>query len=305
MEGREGSREGRLKSPNLHIDADILAYRAAAATDGRMYEVKYWGPEQPIVVLHEPYKKDADKVAKRLEKEGYDTSVEITYTPEPIANAIHIMKKAIASLETQLKYHCDGLGSFHYYLSRGGSFREKEYPLYKANRKDMRRPHNLEACKDWLVSTKRAVVRIGELEADDLMAMRKEEGDIICSIDKDLLQVPGHHFNWVRNEYKVVSEEDGRRSLYIQMLTGDSTDGIPGIKGIGPVTAKKLLGGIISEYLMYCVVLKTYIEKTPRLHEETEESFHIRVIHLVRAHARLLYLLRSPEDSWEPPTEGT
>ncbi len=292
----------KLKKPEIHIDADILAYRAAAATDGRMYEVKYILDEK-VVTIREPYKKDADKIAKRLEKEKYEVVIELTYEPEPVGNAIHIMKKAIVSLETQLKYHCDGLGDFHYYISSGGSFREKEYPMYKANRKDMRRPANLEGCKKWLVENHNAQCDIGKLEADDLLAIHKKHTDIICSIDKDLLQVPGHHFNWVRNEYSIVSIEEGRRSLYVQMLTGDATDGIPGIKGVGPVTAKKLLKDVHSEYMMYCVVLKAYLDKTWRLNDESEENFHIRVLQLVRAHARLLYLLRSPKDSWEPPTE--
>ncbi len=293
----------RLKEPNLHIDADILAYRAAAATDGRVYEISYSKTGDPVVVLREHYKKDADKLKKKLEAQGYMVSLELIYEPEPLKNAVHIMKRAITSLETQVALHTDGLGTSHYYLSMGGSFREKEYPLYKANRKNMRRPHNLKGCKNWLLKEKDAIVKRGEYEADDLMAMRKDEGDIICSIDKDLLQVPGHHFNWVHNEYKIVSEEEGRRSLYIQMLTGDSTDGIPGIKGVGPVTAKKLLNNINSEFLMYCVVLKTYLDKTPMEENEKPEYFQMRVIQLVRAHARLLYLLRSPEDSWEVPHE--
>jgi len=292
----------RLKSPDMHIDADILAYRAAAATDGRMYEITYNKEGDPWAILHERYKKDADKIMKKLEKEGYEVSIELTHDPEPLENAIHIMKKAIKSLETQLQYHTDGLGTSYYYISLGGSFREKEYPTYKANRKDMRRPANLEECKAWLMSEKGATSVPGRFEADDLMAMNKKEGDIICSIDKDLLQVPGHHFNWVRNEYKVVSKEDGLRSLYTQMLTGDTSDGIPGIKGVGPVTAKKLLEDLSSEYLMYCVVLKAYLEKTRKKRGEKPEDFQMRVITLVRAHARLLYLLRSPEDSWEPPT---
>jgi 5'-3' exonuclease len=136
------------------------------------------------------------------------------------------------------------------------------------------------------------------------MGMTKEPNSIICSIDKDLLQVPGHHWNWKRGVYSVIDEEEGRRSLYTQMLTGDTADGIPGIHKIGPVKAKKALAMVSSEWMMYCVVLKMYIDMTPLQPEEryrTEDKFLQRMVALVESHARLLYLLRTEDDKWEAP----
>ena len=96
---------------------------------------------------------------------------------------------------------------------------------------------------------------------------------VICSIDKDLLQVPGLHYNWVhdrseRNDTngKVsVSEDVGLRKLYQQVLTGDSTDAILGIRGVGPVTARKIIGGVLAEEKLLfdaCVVeWRKYLDK--------------------------------------------
>jgi 5'-3' exonuclease len=70
------------------------------------------------------------------------------------------------------------------------------------------------------------------------------------SIDKDLLQVPGMHYNWVRDEKILVTPEVGLRKLYQQVLTGDGTDNIPGIYGIGDVKARKLIAACADELEM-------------------------------------------------------
>ena len=88
------------------------------------------------------------------------------------------------------------------------------------------------------------------MEADDLVAIwahealdRKEEY-VICGIDKDLLQIPGHHYNYGKDTWKLINEEEALHNLYLQCLTGDATDNIPGLKGIGPKKAEKILAGV-------------------------------------------------------------
>lgn len=299
----------KLVKPDLFIDADIIAYQAAAACDGRMYEIKYMSEGKPIVI-REKYKKKADEIVAGLVVEGHpETTCEVTYTPEPFEECVKVMTGIIVSSETRLAKKTKGLGDRHYYLSVGGSFREKLYPSYKNNRENIRRPHHLNAAKEWLVKEKGATYEEGKLEADDLMAigMTANPNSIICSIDKDLLQVAGTHWNWKRGTLVTVDEEEGRRSLYTQMLTGDTADGIPGIHKVGPVTAKKLLSLVSSEFMMYCVVLKAYIDKTPLQPTEyarTDPEFLQRMVSLVEAHATMLYLLRTGEDKWVAPERG-
>lgn len=295
----------KLVKPDLHIDADILAYQAASACDGRMYRVSY-EVNGEVISVFEKYKKRADERVNELEHQGFEVTCEVEYTPDPFEEAVKVMRNTIVSMKQRLAKHVDGIGDCYYYVSRHGSFREKAYPTYKNNRKEIRRPFHLEACKDWLIKEKNAQCQAGELEADDLMAMAMtaNPNSVICSIDKDLLQVPGHHWNWKRGTYSVVDEEEGRRSLYTQMLTGDTSDGIPGIHKVGPVTAKKALVMVSSEFMMYCVVLKMYIDKTPLQSGEinrTDPKFQQRMVDLVEAHATLLYLLRYEGDKWEAP----
>lgn len=126
------------------------------------------------------------------------------------------------------------------------------------------------------------------IEADDAIATRATElGDdsIICSIDKDFDQVPGWHYNFVKREKYYVSEEEGLRNFYRQILTGDRIDNIIGIKGVGPVKADRILDEKSSARQMFDACVLAF------------EGDRERVIE----NARLLYLRRREGDVWEPP----
>jgi len=73
------------------------------------------------------------------------------------------------------------------------------------------------------------------------LGIEQTSNTIIASIDKDLDMVPGKHFNFVKNKHYEISNAEGRHKFWCQMLTGDKTDNIPGIHGIGPKTAEKIL----------------------------------------------------------------
>ena len=66
----------------------------------------------------------------------------------------------------------------------------------------------------------------------------------VAGIDKDLLQITGTHYNFVKKEITEISEDTANLKLMLQCLTGDRSDNIPGIKGIGPKKAEKLLSGV-------------------------------------------------------------
>ncbi|NIQ55889.1 MAG: exonuclease [Gammaproteobacteria bacterium] len=69
------------------------------------------------------------------------------------------------------------------------------------------------------------------------------EERVICSIDKDLMTVPGRHYNWRKPELGVreVTEEEADREHMLHTLIGDRTDGYPGAPGIGKVRAERVL----------------------------------------------------------------
>ena len=132
-----------------------------------------------------------------------------------------------------------------------GNFRHDLYSKYKSNRKPLEEEMKtaLNYGHGYMIGKWNAVCADG-MEADDLVSIwanecRNSDTDYcVVGIDKDLLQIPGNHYNFNKRTHVHVTPDDGQYSLMVQCLTGDSTDNIPGIKGIGPVKGKKLLHGV-------------------------------------------------------------
>jgi 5'-3' exonuclease len=137
--------------------------------------------------------------------------------------------------------------SYSIYLSDSTSnnFRTKFYPEYKANRKQPK-PKHYEGLKYYLVTEEDARIT-PEQEADDELGIQQTLWNqnmetiqsVICTIDKDLLQIPGNHYNFVKNERQHITPEAGNRNFYTQLLVGDVSDNIRGVRGIGPKKAAK------------------------------------------------------------------
>lgn len=159
---------------------------------------------------------------------------------------------------------------------------------YKGNRKDVVKPVHYQVLREYL-QHQWGFVMIQDQEADDAMGIRayelNDEEYIIMTIDKDLDMIKGWHYNFVKNERYFVKEEDTLRTFYKQILTGDRTDNIVGLKGIGPVKADKVLKECETEQEMYEAVLEAYDGNEERVLEN----------------GRLLWIRRLPEQIWIPP----
>jgi 5'-3' exonuclease len=178
---------------------------------------------------------------------------------------------------------------YQVFLTGKGNFR---YDIaisheYKGNRKDVEKPQHLEAIRKHMIKAWEAVVSKGE-EADDLIGIAATEGgkeSIVVSIDKDMLQIPCRHYNPNKKEFTVVSDFDGLKFFYTQILTGDRADNIVGLYGVGPKKAEKILADCKTEADMYEECLHQYGGEEDRVIEN----------------ARLLWLRREPDQIWEPP----
>jgi 5'-3' exonuclease len=137
------------------------------------------------------------------------------------------------------------------------NFRQKIFPPYKAHRKTRLVNTFVDLVREYLVSNGKAIAANG-MEADDLLyiwrneALENGELPIIASIDKDLLCIPGKHYRFPRgNLYEAgsrdpgliieVGEFDAAYNYHLQLLMGDSTDGIPGLPQVGKVRAAAIL----------------------------------------------------------------
>lgn len=94
------------------------------------------------------------------------------------------------------------------------------------------------------IMREKACLLFEDLEADDLLSALQDEDTYIVSVDKDLRQVPGLHYDLDQKKIITIESEDALITLAKQMLTGDSTDNIGGLEGIGPKKAEKILENV-------------------------------------------------------------
>lgn len=131
--------------------------------------------------------------------------------------------------------------------SGSNPFRKNVYPEYKANRSDLDKPEGYVFGRQAMLNLEVKAVRIYGLEADDvigiLMTSPRSENCVCVSIDKDLLQIPGRHYDPVKDKMTVVTPEEGQHRLLLQWAMGDSTDNIPGLPQIGVKRAEKMIAG--------------------------------------------------------------
>ena len=146
-------------------------------------------------------------------------------------------------------------------FDKGKTFRHDKYEDYKAGRQAM--PEELKQqfpkAKEVLDAMGIKHFEIENYEADDIigtLAKRVDEEDefiaTIVSSDKDLLQLisdevevkllkQSGHILMTREEFKNTYQVEPIRMIDLKALMGDSSDHIPGVKGIGEKTAINLL----------------------------------------------------------------
>lgn len=202
---------------------------------------------------------------------------------EPIENVLHSVKKCVLDI----------MGAFpdaaaeRLFLTGEGNFRNgvAKQLEYKGNRKDSPRPQYYDEIREYLERRFDAVV-VDRMEADDAMGIAQysefKAKSVICSIDKDMLMIPGWHYNFVKKELRYVNKDDAYRHFFKQLLTGDMTDNIPGIKGLGPKTAAKLLGDETDPLKMYEIAQQQY-----------EKAYGSDWQDVIDEQAQLLWILRS------------
>jgi len=146
------------------------------------------------------------------------------------------------------------------FLKGKDNFRYKVDIAYKANRKDTIEPEIQERIVSLYEYANGFSVQSEYGEADDYCniyaqeAIRDNKNFVISHIDKDLNTIAGWHHNFRNDIISFVNEDAAYQFLMEQLLTGDSTDNIQGLKGVGPITAKKLLKDIPNNLLLDRVI---------------------------------------------------
>lgn len=190
-----------------------------------------------------------------------------------VDDCYEVIDMVYANIIEDMPNNCNDIES---YVGGEGNFRFDIYPEYKANRKDLEKPKYLKQAYAYLVHFWNGTV-VNGVEADDIVAIRATElGDdcVIVGIDKDLRQIAGTHYNWKKREFETITPEQADYNFWMQMLTGDTSDNIKGVKGIGPKKAEKLLGEFSSLNLYYhSAVEEVYGDK--ELFEQTYKCLRL------------------------------
>ncbi len=140
---------------------------------------------------------------------------------------------------------------------RGGSFRKRVYPDYKANRDAQPEDLSLQMplVRELIEAFRVSILEVPDFEADDviatLVALAPDDTVVtIVSTDKDLMQLVSDRVTLVdgvkdrRYGPAEVEERFGvppEKILDLRSLVGDPSDNIPGVKGIGEKGAAKLI----------------------------------------------------------------
>ena len=178
--------------------------------------------------------------------------------------------------------------------SSEGNFRKDIATIkpYKGNRKGPD-PELLQPLKEYLISSGELLRADSMLEADDQVIiefrkLKKELGEdkvVLCVIDKDAKQEPGHHYNFNTGEFTYLEPIDSIRYFYTQLLIGDSIDNILGLYKIG---AKNAL-------VKHLYELEDELEMFKFIYSEYTKRFGNYATTFIAETFVLLYMLRSPD----------
>ncbi len=143
--------------------------------------------------------------------------------------------------------------------TRGPVFRHQLYDQYKANRPPM--PEDLSVqipfIKKFVEASNFLLLEEQDVEADDIIASVAKRFTalghrvVVVSGDKDLLQlISDDVVMWDPMKDKFMDKEAVQKKYGVRpdqlldlfALIGDSADNIPGVPGVGPKTAEKLIG---------------------------------------------------------------
>jgi DNA polymerase-1 len=176
--------------------------------------------------------------------------------------------------------------------SGGKTFRHNIYPQYKANRPPC--PPELipqfPIVRECVEALNIAVLEKIGFEADDIIATLAKKAEkqgfevVIVSSDKDLMQLITENismfdamknktisFNEVQEKFMVSPD----KVLEVLSLIGDSSDNIPGVKGIGPKTASELINQYDSIENLYQNIGQIKQEKKQKLLSENKENAYL------------------------------
>jgi DNA polymerase-1 len=180
---------------------------------------------------------------------------------EPLEYALATVRSSIHNIWDRFP---DSMGKGQLFLTGKGNFRDKlaTIQIYKGNRDPANKPKYYEDIRQYMIDHHPTTVVQG-MEAEDrvgiLQYAAKDKSTVIVGVDKDLLCIPGWHYNPVKDTFCYVTLDEANTHFWKQVLTGDRVDNIQGIPGMGPKTAEKIIAPVAGNWgAMASVVQEEY-----------------------------------------------
>ena len=181
---------------------------------------------------------------------------------------------------TKYSLHISGTGNFRKQLKQG-------FTKYKGKRKE--KPANYHFLRDYILKNY-DVITAATYEADDTASieatkyLKQNQWFMLGTVDKDWITIGGMFYNMQYQSLKVYTLKDAAEFFHKQLITGDSVDNIPGIYGLGPKKAEKLLKG------------KTLLEQFEAIIKCYKEHFPKDYEHRLNTMGTMLYLVKDYDD---------
>jgi DNA polymerase-1 len=240
----------------LLVDADYIVYKSCASAETEVD----WGDDVIVVTskFSEAYKNTIKEI-ERIESSFFDSSDTILFFSDSI------------------------------------NFRKSIFDSYKGHR-NRKKPCGYRRVISKLTE-EYEVIRMPTLEADDAMGIYAtlHPGNVICSPDKDMRQIPGSLYDL--DTVSEITPEEGSNWHYIQTLAGDQTDGYSGVPGIG---VKRAVSLFEKDGYTWDTVVKAFKEK------DLGEDIALQNARLAKILTIDDYDLTKGEPIlWQPPTPAS
>ena len=269
----------------LYVDFDTIIYRYAISLQKTTVEVSY--KDNGVTKVF----KNITEFRGRNKKEpgGWFGDVNVFFNSNFLLKDCNINKKTkiilkdnvahkhITAYVEELKQDFEEVKII---VGGNNNYRYKIFPNYKKDRGE--KPLRLLQVKDWTINNLENVVVADGCEADDYCSIigwwayrNKKDDVVIGGCDKDLLQIPGKHWNYDKREEGIIEVDifTAHHNLCKQLLLGDVTDGIKGLPlttseicdkynikqgGVGKIKTEQILSNINTIEGLYRAVEECY-----------------------------------------------
>lgn len=291
------------------VDGDPIVYRTGFAHQQTVIHA--------VVECDHPVEAWASTVA-RIKFEGkksrndwlkeHPTCTVLSETPdlivEPLSFTLQGVKQTLGLIAENT-----GSPDLRLFLSGSTNFRNALATIvpYKGNRDPANRPAQYKDIRDYLVGTHNARVVEG-YEADDAISIAatnlRAQGQkvIVASIDKDLDQITGQHYDYGKHVSYDIFSDDADDWFWQQCLSGDPGDNVPGCYKIGPTRAVALVAEWRAEELSESDIWQRVIFAYAQSQTKTGCPYAEADAEAVALEtAQLVYMQQKQCELWMPP----